>query len=37
MANRPLMYVQHLRQMMAEVYKAYHNFGPVYMENLFSK
>ncbi len=31
------MYVQRLRQMMIEVYKVYHNIGPVYMENLFNK
>ncbi len=36
MADRPLMYVQRLRQMMTDVYKAYHNNGPVYMENPFN-
>ncbi len=35
--NRPLMYVQRLRQMMIEVYKVYHNIGSVYMESLFNK
>ncbi len=36
-ANRPLTYIQRLKQMMIEVYKIYHNIGPVYMEDLFNK
>ena len=30
------MYVQHLHQMMIEVYKFYKKNGPVYMESLFN-
>ncbi len=31
------MYVQRLRQMMTEVYKAYHNIGPIYGKPFFCK
>ncbi len=37
MANRPLVYIQRLRQIMIEVYKVCHNIGLVYMESLFNK
>ena len=37
MANRLLMYIQRLCQIMTEADKAHHNIGPVYMEILFNK
>ncbi len=35
-ANMPLLYVERLR-LMIEIYKVYHNIGPVHMEDLFNK
>ena len=31
------MYIQHLKQIMIEVYKIYHNIGPAYMGELCDK
>ncbi len=36
-AERPVMYVQRVRAILIEVYKAYFNIGPKYMCDIFKK